>query len=104
MPAEPLDKRARLVDAAVECFHQQGLRSTTLADIARQAGVPLGNVYYYFKTKDALAEAVFDRHRDRIESEFAQAETHAAPAERVAALLELLASGADRYAKHGCPS
>ena len=31
---------------------------TTLADVAEMAKLPLGGIYYYFKTKDALAEAV----------------------------------------------
>jgi len=31
-----------------------------LADIAREAEVPLGNVYYYFKTKDEIGEAIVE--------------------------------------------
>lgn len=52
------DKRVRLVNAAKELIHKQGFNLTTLADIAQEADVPLGNVYYYFKTKEAIAEAV----------------------------------------------
>lgn len=33
------------------------MEQTTLADIAERAGVAVGNVYYYFKTKDALFDA-----------------------------------------------
>ena len=43
-------KRARLVAAACQVLHEQGVERTTLADIALAAGVPVGNVYYYFKT------------------------------------------------------
>ena len=39
-------------------IHKQGFNLTTLADIAQEANVPLGNVYYYFKTKESIAEAV----------------------------------------------
>jgi TetR/AcrR family transcriptional regulator, transcriptional repressor for nem operon len=52
------DKRSRLIDAAKWLIHRQGYSQTTLADIAQKAMVPLGNVYYYFKTKDAIGEAV----------------------------------------------
>jgi TetR/AcrR family transcriptional regulator, transcriptional repressor for nem operon len=52
------DKRVRLVDAAKALIHRQGFNLTTLADIAQEADVPLGNVYYYFKTKEAIGEAV----------------------------------------------
>ncbi len=47
-------KRDRLVEAAKTMFYQQGVTRSTLADIAQQAQVPLGNVYYHFRTKDAL--------------------------------------------------
>ncbi|MGZ3346649.1 MAG: TetR/AcrR family transcriptional regulator, partial [Caulobacteraceae bacterium] len=55
------DKRDRLVEAAADLAHRRGFRETSLAAIAEAAGVPLGNVYYYFKTKDALAEALIER-------------------------------------------
>ena len=51
-------KRDRLIEAAKAKFYQQGVTRTTLADIAQQAQVPLGNVYYHFRTKGALVQAV----------------------------------------------
>ena len=53
-------KRERLVGAARQMLYEHGVEKTTLADIAAAAGVPLGNVYYYFRTKDALVSAVLD--------------------------------------------
>jgi AcrR family transcriptional regulator len=32
--------------------HRNGFRDTSLADIAEAAHVPVGNLYYYFKTKE----------------------------------------------------
>lgn len=55
-------KRERLAAAAAEVLHAQGVAQTTLADIAQAAEVPVGNVYYYFKTKDELVEAAIDAH------------------------------------------
>ena len=55
------DKRIRLIEAAKVLIHQQGFNLTTLADIAQEADVPLGNVYYYFKTKEAIGEAVIEK-------------------------------------------
>jgi len=49
-----IDSRSRLVSAAVGLAYQNGFGATSLADIAREAEVPLGNVYYYFKTKDEI--------------------------------------------------
>jgi AcrR family transcriptional regulator len=55
-------KRERLTTAAATVLHEQGVEKTTLADIARAADVPIGNVYYYFKTKDELVEAAIGTH------------------------------------------
>ncbi|GAB3896764.1 hypothetical protein GCM10027612_51800 [Microbispora bryophytorum subsp. camponoti] len=55
-------KRQRLMAAAAEVVHQQGAERTTIADIARAADVPVGNVYYYFKTKDELVAAALAEH------------------------------------------
>src|SRR5438132_13961630 len=53
-----IDKRSRLVSAAVGLAYQNGFGATSLADIAREAEVPLGTVYYYFKTKDDIGDAI----------------------------------------------
>ena len=53
-PAEPPgDLRERLLDSALACF-----ASTSLATIARQAGVTPALVHYYFDDKPALVQAV----------------------------------------------
>jgi TetR/AcrR family transcriptional repressor of nem operon len=57
-PADPVltrpGKRERLLGAAADLLYRQGVEKTTLADIAQAADVALGNIYYYFKTKDAM--------------------------------------------------
>ena len=52
------DVRARLLDAAVRLFAEQGVAGTTVAEIAACAGVTSAMVHYYFKTKDQLLDAV----------------------------------------------
>jgi AcrR family transcriptional regulator len=49
------------VITATKLAHGRGFRETSLADIAEAARVPVGNVYYYFKTKQELAEAAVER-------------------------------------------
>ena len=47
---------------------REGVERTSIADVARAAGVPSGNVYYHFKTKDDLVEAAMAaRVREREE-------------------------------------
>src|SRR6266568_6407366 len=55
------DKQTRLIETAMKLAYRNGFRKTSLADIAKAARVPVGNVYYYFKTKEELAEAVVER-------------------------------------------
>ena len=60
MPKTKRDKRSRLIQTAAKLAYRHGFRTTSLADIAQAAEVPLGNVYYYFKTKDEIGEATLD--------------------------------------------
>src|SRR5580692_2620668 len=61
MPRTKTDKRSRLIQTAVKLAYRHGFRETSLADIAEAAKVPVGNVYYYFKTKDEIGEAIVEQ-------------------------------------------
>jgi AcrR family transcriptional regulator len=97
-------KRERLVDAACELVYRQGVARTTLADIAAAADVPVGNVYYYFRTKDDIIGAVVRTHVDGITSAIAALQRrHRSPRARLKALVGVLAEQRDVIARHGCP-
>jgi AcrR family transcriptional regulator len=96
-------KRDRLVQAAAELIHQQGVERTTLAEIAAEADVPLGNVYYYFKTKDALLDAVVESHLQNIDATIATLARHRTPKGRLKGLTRLLAGRCNEIAQYGCP-
>ncbi|MDX2597949.1 MULTISPECIES: TetR/AcrR family transcriptional regulator [Streptomyces] len=96
-------KRERLVEAAVRVFHEQGVEKTTLADIARVAEVPVGNVYYYFKTKDQLVEAAVRAHRDRLDALTGRLEALPGPADRLKALVAGWVEERATAARFGCP-
>jgi AcrR family transcriptional regulator len=85
-------KRERLVAAACDLVYRQGVARTTLADIAEAADVPVGNVYYYFKTKDDIIATVLHHHADQLASGVAELERrHHSPKARLKALIRLLA-------------
>jgi TetR/AcrR family transcriptional regulator, transcriptional repressor for nem operon len=97
-------KRERLIAAACELTHRQGVARTTLADIAEAADVPVGNVYYYFKTKDDIVAAVVEARVCQIKSAIAGLERrHRTPKARLKGLVRLLAGQADSTAEYGCP-
>jgi TetR/AcrR family transcriptional regulator, transcriptional repressor for nem operon len=97
-------KRERLVAAAVQLLHRQGVERTTLADIAQLADVPPGNVYYYFKTKDEVIAAVIDIHLQQVTGTLASIDArHRSPKARLKALVSELASQSEAVAQYGCP-
>jgi TetR/AcrR family transcriptional regulator, transcriptional repressor for nem operon len=97
-------KRELLVTAAARMLYEQGVEATTLADIAQAAGIPVGNVYYYFRTRNDIITAVIEeqerdiqRQLDEIEARFQQ------PQERLRALFGALGGQGEAIAKFGCP-
>ncbi len=103
-PYASSDKRAELVASAARLLHEQGFHRTTLADVAIAAKVPLGNLYYYFKTKDALAEAVIAAHEAALREVFgAWTKKHDDPKKRLRCLLRAAVDSADSVIQFGCP-
>jgi TetR/AcrR family transcriptional regulator, transcriptional repressor for nem operon len=99
-----LGKRDRLIAAAVQLLHQHGIERTTLADIAQAAGVPVGNVYYYFKTKDEIIAAVIEAHAQQIRATLAALDArYRSPKGRLKALMRELARQSEVVAQFGCP-
>jgi AcrR family transcriptional regulator len=47
-------RKVEIMEAAVMCFLERGYHQTGVRDIARQAGVSLGNLYNHFKGKEAI--------------------------------------------------
>jgi len=96
-------KRDRLIEAAKSMFYQQGVTRTTLADVAQQAQVPLGNIYYHFRTKEALVEAVIQAHLQELQSLFAQLDRDPDPRQRLLGLLAAERKSEQVLARYGCP-
>ncbi len=102
--ARASQKRRRLTAAAARVLHEQGIERTTLADIAREADVPVGNVYYYFKTKDELVQAALSEHRAHLDELTAELDQLPTPRDRLKALVEAWVAQRDTAARHGCPT
>ncbi len=49
-----LEKRRDILDAASRVFRRKGLHDSGMRDIAAELGMAVGNLYYYFKDKEAL--------------------------------------------------
>lgn len=99
-----ITKRDRLIDSAATLFHKQGMISTSLADIAKHAEIPIGNVYYYFKTKDELALAALEKRRRALEEIYLHLdESFADPRARLIEVVRFFDRVKDEYTRFGCP-
>lgn len=53
------DTRARVLEVALRSFRERGYAKTTMRLIASEAGVSLGNAYYYFPSKNHLVQELY---------------------------------------------
>jgi AcrR family transcriptional regulator len=53
--------RTLIVETALRLFQENGYDKTTMRAIAREAGVSVGNAYYYFSSKEQLVQGFYDR-------------------------------------------
>ncbi|NNC13509.1 TetR family transcriptional regulator [Planctomonas sp. JC2975] len=60
--------RASIREVALRSFRENGFDATTMRSIADEAGVSLGNAYYYFPTKNHLVQELYlevqEAHRE----------------------------------------
>jgi AcrR family transcriptional regulator len=59
-------KKQKLLDAALDMFLENGLESTTIAQIAHRAGLAKGTFYLYFKDKNDAAQQLVQHYADRM--------------------------------------
>lgn len=97
------DKRERMVTSAMRIFYSRGFARTTLADVAEDCGVAIGNIYYYFKTKESLAEAVIASYQIKIEEWNALASKEATPPARLRCWLDYYRALCLDVLDWGCP-
>jgi AcrR family transcriptional regulator len=97
------DKRSRLIQTAVKLTYRHGFRTTSIADIAEAANIPVGNVYYYFKTKDEIGEAIVEQRLLELRTLQQLWDQRGSPKERLLACIENTFENRDLLARGGCP-
>ncbi|TLS48644.1 TetR/AcrR family transcriptional regulator [Paenibacillus antri] len=61
-----MDKKTLILNSAVTLFAQRGYHQTTIQDIADEAGIAKGGIYFYFKSKEELLLSVVSEYYDRL--------------------------------------
>ncbi|MCD4828626.1 MAG: TetR/AcrR family transcriptional regulator [Candidatus Cloacimonetes bacterium] len=77
METTQIDKKERIAQAALEVFKKYGYHKTSIADIAKEAGLGKGTIYYYFDSKEDIyveilgnqAETTFRRLEEQLRQE-----------------------------------
>jgi AcrR family transcriptional regulator len=103
MPKTKADSRARLLQAAEKTTYRYGFGSTAIADIAKEARIPLGNVYYYFKTKDEIGGAIINLRFSRFRKLLHGLDKADSPKERLCAFVQIKIKNREGLARGGCP-
>ena len=83
--------RTRIVDTALALFNGQGYGAVTTAALAGACGIAEGNLWYHFKTRQALLDAIGERFRGAIEARLALRPTGDPVADYAALLAAIMA-------------
>jgi len=59
-------RKNEILDVAENLFHSNGFDNTTISAIIEKAGIARGTVYYHFKSKEDVLNALIERHCERL--------------------------------------
>ena len=85
-----MKKRAAILGAAVKTYSENGFAETTIAAIAKEAGVSFGSVFTYFATKEVLFQAAILEPLEEIKPYFIEIEERysGSPMEKVRSMID----------------
>lgn len=104
MKTKGLENQQKIIQSATELFYQKGYNQTSFTEIAKASGLPRGNFYYYFKSKDDILAAVVQARVESLQALVAGWERlELDPKGRLRLVLQMVDDEADNIVQHGCP-
>jgi len=104
IPGQGESVRREIVAAANRLFYQRGYNQTSFSDIAQAAGIPRGNFYYYFKSKDDILGAVIDARIEGIRAMLAAWDAaEPDPRLRLKRFGQVILGSEKDLVRYGCP-
>ena len=98
------NNRTRIIEAADRLFYQRGYNQTSFSDIADITGIPRGNFYYYFKTKDDILAAVVDARVRHYQEALVECDNSSDdPRERLLVFIDIMANSEETVIESGRP-
>ena len=94
----------RIVDAANQLFYKKGYNRTSFTDVVESAEVPRGNIYYYFKSKDEMLQAVIKSRMETTETMLSDWEKSIPkPLDRLERFVQIMYDSTPALLRSGCP-
>jgi AcrR family transcriptional regulator len=104
MPSKSERTQQRIIDAANQLFYRKGYNRTSFTDVVEEAGVPRGNIYYYFKTKEEMLRAVIAHRLVVITSMLRDWEKSIKqPLDRLERFTQIMYDSTPALLRSGCP-
>lgn len=98
------NSKEKIVLAADQLFYARGYSQTSFSDIAKETGIPRGNFYYYFKTKDEILTAVLEHRQILVEELLVACNNSSSEArDQLLYLIDILVREEDAIINYGCP-
>ncbi|WP_224703835.1 TetR/AcrR family transcriptional regulator [Devosia aquimaris] len=89
--------------AASQVAYERGLAGLTLANVAEAAGMPLGSLYYYFKSRDDMVGAAVSRVAGQLQARRDEWDGLGDSRLALRAFAGMTLGQADMLTRHGCP-
>lgn len=90
----PETRRQQILDAACDCVRQAGFHGASMAEIAKAAGLSVGQIYRYFENKEAIISAIVARDLVEMREKFAEMESR--PGDLLDSMSEHLPEAVDK--------
>ncbi len=96
--------RQRIVNAANQLIYKKGFNRTSFSDVVKEAGVPRGNIYYYFKSKDEILQAVVQHRLEVTAGMLADWDKSISnPVDRLERFVRIMYDSTPALLRSGCP-
>ena len=101
--AERNDKYNLILDSLQKLLESRGLPTISVSDIAEEAGIAKGSIYYYFPSKDAILEALVERNYEQplMTAKNLASQPDIPPFTRMAMIFQACRNSSTEYLKSG---
>lgn len=96
-------KNEKILDALQHLLADRTIQNISVSDIAKQAGIGKGSIYYYFPSKEAILDALIERNYEKPikTAKNLASQTEISPFTRMAMILQACRNSSAAFLNHG---